>query len=76
MMKIIKNIAAIFFLSMTLVFTGVAHTDTGVAHPNEDQRRDKPRERPKEKGDKRGGGDKSDKNKPRDGKKGGDRKRN
>jgi hypothetical protein len=66
MMKIIKNIGAIFFLSMTLVFTGVAN-------PGEDffQRRDKPREKPKE-GDKKGG--KSDKGKPKDGKRG-DRKR-
>jgi hypothetical protein len=52
MMKIIKNIAAIFFLSMTLVFTGVAHPGDDF-----DQRRDKPRERPKEP-DKKPGKDK------------------
>jgi hypothetical protein len=66
MMKIIKNIAAIFFLILTLIFTGVAHPGDGF-----DQRREKPRERPKE-GEKKGG--KSDKGKPRDDKKG-DRKR-
>jgi hypothetical protein len=43
MMKIIKNIGAIFFLSLTLIFTGVAHPDGGF-----DQRREKPKERPKE----------------------------
>jgi hypothetical protein len=68
MMKIIKNIAAIFFLSMTLIFTGVAHPGDGF-----DQRRDKPREKPKEGERKRDGG-KSDKGKSRDDKKG-DRKR-
>jgi hypothetical protein len=63
MMKIIKNIGAIFFLSMALVFTGVAHPDGDFF-----QRRDnKPRERPKEGGGKKGD---RDKGKPRDGKKG------
>jgi hypothetical protein len=65
MMKIIKNIAAIFFLSTTLIFTGVAHPGGDF-----DQRRGKPPERPKE-GERKGG--KSDKDKPKDGKKG-DRK--
>jgi hypothetical protein len=69
MMKIIKNIAAIFFLSMTLIFTGVAHPIDGGG--DFDQRRERPRERPKE-GEKKGG--KSDRGKPRDEKKG-DRKR-
>jgi hypothetical protein len=58
MMKIIKNIAAIFFLSTTLILTGVAHPGDGF-----DQRRDKPREKPKEGEKKR---DKRDKDKPRD----------
>jgi hypothetical protein len=66
MMKIIKNIAAIFFLSMTLIFTGVAHPiEVG---GDVDQRREKPKERPKE-GDKKpkpdkGKDKKGDKRKP------------
>lgn len=66
MMKIIKNIAVIFFLSLTLTFIGVAHPDNDLF-----QRGDKPKEKPKE-GDKRGG--KPDKGKPQDGKKGDKRK--
>jgi hypothetical protein len=50
MMKIIKNIGAIFFLSLTLIFTGVAHPINGGG--DFDQRREKPKERPKE-GDKK-----------------------
>jgi hypothetical protein len=90
MMKIIKNIAVIFFLSMTL-------TLTGVAHPGNDggdffQRRDKSRERPREgdrkpdrdrgdrdRGDRdRGDRDRGDRDKggkSRDDRRGGDRKR-
>jgi hypothetical protein len=69
MMKIIKNIAAIFFLSLTLIFTGVAHPING--GDDFDQRRGKERERPRE-GEKKKG--KPDKGKSRDGKKG-DRRR-
>jgi hypothetical protein len=62
MTKIIKKIGAIAFLSLTLIFTGVAHPDgdvfTAVAQPDgDDQRRGKPRERPKE-GKRRDGKDK------------------
>jgi hypothetical protein len=61
MMKIIKNIAAIFFLSMTLIFTGVAHPIDG--GDGFDQRREKPKERPKE-GDKKPKPDKGKDKKP------------
>jgi hypothetical protein len=62
MMKIIKNIGAIFFLSLALIFTGFAHPIDGGG--DFDQRRgDKPKERPKE-GDKKPKPDKGKDKKP------------